>query len=326
MKSPFYHWENTTLLGIRTKLVLCLFLIYPTLKADESISFSRVFEKDGLKCTTEYTITDAFPIEIKRTYKDGNTDRLIIKNIDSKDAQALHQLVKSNKKHLERYLPCITNNLSQNVETTKLNIANKRWRTNDKRPFTLGIFLKTQKNEQASLIGQVGIHSFGNYKSGSVEGMYWIGASHQRKGIASTAIMCLFDYVIANEMAKYVNIAMKKNNSASQQIAIRFRMKAIPDKDKECYAYSLSAKEWKEKHWHKTKLLPSGSISTNIPNTSSQNGSPAGGIIVFIIIATVLGIGSLLYRNTNKTEIRRKKKRLEKKKNDRGSKRFNHLV
>ncbi len=256
MTSLFYRKKTITLSSILTKVLLYLLLIHPS---TEALSFKERFEKGKSKCTTQYTITGMLPIEITRTYQDGRTDFLIIRKIWPEDTEEVYKFVDKNRKHLKPYLPFMVEDFGESEEKTKHNIKAELGKMRRGFYYKLGIFYKPKKDAKETFCGWTGTHSYEDFCSGSVDGMYGIGASYQGKGIASTAIKVFFNYLVTTtDKIKQLNLVMEKENIASEQVAIKLGMKQVSPEDynewggyqkkEDILVYSLPASEWKKIH------------------------------------------------------------------------------
>ncbi|MEM7174260.1 MAG: GNAT family N-acetyltransferase [Bacteroidota bacterium] len=225
-------------------------------------------EKKNIRCTIEYTLTGKFPFEIKRTYADGHTDFIMLDYPKVKNAKALYKLVSQSKDHLIKYMPYMVESYSSSEVHAVSEMQSMILRDYVSQDINWFIFYKPSKDSEWRLIGQVKDQGYGAYKAQSVDAMYWVGAPEiiQAKGLTSTAIQALFNYVIYIGKAKYVNLAIEKTNVKSNRIAKEFLLMKLLSAPKykrwgyrqnvkDMNVYSLSASAWKKIHWKDSKIV-----------------------------------------------------------------------
>lgn len=147
---------------------------------------------------------------LAKTYR-IETERLIIRCYEPKDAQLLKDAIDVSLEHLLPWMPWAKNE-PETVETKIKRLRQFRGQFDLGLDYTFGIFNKAE-NE---LIGSTGLHT--RQDSDSREIGYWISAKYIRQGFATETVKALMKVGFEIEGLERIEIRCAPENIASQEI------------------------------------------------------------------------------------------------------------
>lgn len=147
---------------------------------------------------------------LAKTYK-IETERLIIRCYEPKDAELLKISIDESLEHLLPWMPWAKNE-PESVETKMERLRKYRGQFDLGLDYTFGIFSKDEKK----LIGSTGLHTrLGN---NAREIGYWVHAKYLKQGYATEAVKALIKIGFEIEQLDRIEIRCAPNNIASQGV------------------------------------------------------------------------------------------------------------
>ncbi len=139
------------------------------------------------------------------------TDRLVIRCYDPKDAPAVHEVILRNKAHLVPFMGWARSEPSSLDERVEL-LRSFRGRFDLGDNYFYGIFL-----DSGAFIGSTGLHPQGS--SEELEIGYWIDERHERKGFVTEAVAALARHALVDLALGHVEIRCDPRNAGSNRVA-----------------------------------------------------------------------------------------------------------
>jgi len=135
---------------------------------------------------------------------------LALKPLESRDADALYQMIDQSRSHLRTYLPFI--DLTESVNDTK-RFVNTTVRDNAIEQSFVSVIMVDEQ-----VAGLVGMNSI-NWQSKNAMLGYWLGEPFVRKGVMTKATRAIIDYAFNELDLNRVEIRAATTNKASRGVA-----------------------------------------------------------------------------------------------------------
>lgn len=143
-------------------------------------------------------------------------DKIKLRFLKLKNAQALYSLVEKNRNYLRQWLQWLDE--TKSVEDTKKFIINTQKKFTSGEAVYFGIWYK---NKLVGTIGFIYIHQINRKASIG----YWLDQKHQGLGIITTACKLLIDYGFEQRNLNRVEISCAAENKKSCNVAERLGFK-----------------------------------------------------------------------------------------------------
>lgn len=147
---------------------------------------------------------------LAKTYK-IETERLIIRCYEPKDAELLKSSIDESLEHLLPWMPWAKNE-PESVSTKIKRLRKYRGQFDLGLDYTFGIFSKDEKK----LVGSTGLHN--RVGNNAREIGYWINAKYLKQGYATETVRALIKVAFEIEQLDRIEIRCAPNNIASQGV------------------------------------------------------------------------------------------------------------
>ncbi|MFN2746698.1 GNAT family N-acetyltransferase [Bacillus sp. z60-18] len=172
---------------------------------------------------------------------------LYLKMLEPKDAPAVYKQIQQSKQHLRKWLYWVDG--TKKLEDTEAFIEDAMKQAAANNGFQAGIW------HQQQFAGMIGLH-YTNWTNRTTSIGYWLGESHQGKGIMTSACRALIDMMFNEYELNRVEIRAAVKNSRSRAIPERLgfvkegclrQCEWLHDHFADHFVYGLLRKEYAER-------------------------------------------------------------------------------